>query len=630
MPEWKQEIRQRLASLQLDPAREAEIVEELAQHLDDRYAELRAGGATQEEAHRDALAGLSEGELLARELRQVERYVPPETIVMGANRRNVIKDLGHDLRYAVRTMRKHPGFTAVVVLTMALGIGVNTAFFSLFNLAFRPLPVNGPGTVVCLMYQGTVKMRYYSYLDYLYFRDHTRVFSGLVASNINDLIIARDSVSEEPQLIGGGFVTDNYFSMLGATTVLGRTFAPEENNAQGQHPVVVLGYQFWQRHFGGDPKIVGKTVRITAKPCVVIGVTTPDFAGLGGRIPEVWLPIAMSSRFQEQINWRTGWFSISGRLKPGRTPEEASAEIQLLSSQLARADSAIDLKARVIVRPLSLFSNDWKVLTIVMTATAMVLLIACSNIANMMLARAARRQKEIGVRLCLGASRSRLVRQLLTESLLLAALGGGAGILLAWWSLKAFLTSALLSQVPNVDAIILFLDPDARVLTFTFFLSLLAGMAFGLLPALRATRTDLVSTLKDDGAAFGGRLARSRLRNGLVVAQVALSMVLLIISGLLLRGFIRSSAIDPGFEGTNLLYLSTHNWHDRFDRAREQQIRERLIARFESLPGVKHVSWALGVPPQKYGTHGDYFARRICCGWPVQTCRQKCGLAQLL
>lgn len=238
-------------------------------------------------------------------------------------------------------------------------------------------------------------------------------------------------------------------------------------------------------------------------------------------------------------------------------------------------------------------------MTVVMTATAMVLLIACSNIANMMLARAARRQKEIGVRLCLGASRSRLVRQLLTESLLLAALGGGAGILLAWWTLKALLTSGLLSQEPlvyQIEAMIAFLDPDARVLTFTFFLSLLAGMAFGLLPALRATRTDLVSTLKDDGAAFGGRLARSRLRNGLVVAQVALSTILLIISGLLLRGVIRASAIDPGFEATNLLYLSTHNWQDKFDRVREQKIRERLIARFESLPGVKQVSLALGVP----------------------------------
>lgn len=535
----------------------------------------------------------------------------------------MIADLWQDLRYSLRMLGKHPGFTMVVVGAMALGIGVNTAFFSLFSLPFRPLPVKGPGAVVGLKYQGAgsgdqsqlraalgERMEGYSFLDYAYFRDHAQVFSGLIASGeTGNLVFGGNGALEEPQLMRGEFVSDNFFSVLGAKTILGRAFAPEENRAPGKDSVVVLSHQFWQGRLGGDPSIIGQTVRINTKSFVVIGVTAPDFVGLGLRklrVQDAWLPLMMRAEVSSQsrgwLGSRNGWLSITGRLKPGRTPEEASAEMTLLSSQLALADSEIDPKARVMAQPLFLIPpapEAWTVITVVMSATAMVLLIACSNIANLMLARAARRQREIGVRLCLGASRGRLVRQLLTESLLLAVLGAGAGLLLAWWSLKAFLTSALLSQaptLPHVGTMTLFLNPDARVLIYTFLLSLLAGIAFGLLPALRATRADLVSTLKDEGAAFGGRMTRSRLRNGLVVAQVALSMVLLIVSGLLLRGVIRGSDIDPGFETKNLLYLSPRTGQAGYDQARARQFREGLAARLEALPGVQQVSSALGVP----------------------------------
>jgi macrolide transport system ATP-binding/permease protein len=608
MPDWKQEIKTRLAGLQLEPAREAGIVEELTQHLDDHYADSLAGGATPEEAYRAALAELSESESLARELQRVERYAPQEPIVLGARRINMFADLWQDLCYAVRMMRSHPGFTAVVVFTIALGIGVNTAFFSLFNLTFRPLTVKGSGAVVRLGYEGKGKKRDYSFHDYVYFRDRTQVFSGLIAGSISEgLALARDGAPEDPRLIEGWFVSDNFFSVLGARTVLGRTLAPTENRAPSQDPVVVLSHKFWQRHIGGDPNIVGQTVRINTKPFTVIGVTAPDFVGLGFAknlgIPDVWLPMMMRSEIwhRKGLGGRN-WEIIAGCLKPGRTPEDARAEIELLTSQLARTDSEIDPKARIIVTPLPLTPFvPWKIITVVMTATAMVLLIACSNIANLMLARAARRRKEIGVRLCLGASRGRLVRQLLTESLLLAIIGAGVGLLLSWWSLKGFLTSALLSQRPgvlDVSTIIPLLDPDARVLIFTFLLALLAALAFGLIPALRATRTDLIEPLKDGGAAFGGYLARSRLRNGLVVLQVALSMVLLIVSGLLLRGAIRGSAINPGFEARNLLYLSPHTYQAGYDQARAQRFLEALITRLDTSPGVQHVSWVLSSPLQ--------------------------------
>jgi predicted permease len=623
VPEWKAEIRRRLAELKLAPTREAAIVEELAQHLEDCYAELLAGGATPAEAERETRAELSGHELLARELRRVERQVAPEPIVLGTNRRtNMMADFWQDLRYSLRALGKQPGFTTVIVLTLALGIGVNATFFSLFSLGFRPLPVNGPGAVVELKYQsagnreqssGRValdgRIKGYSFLDYVYFREHTKVLSGLIASGeAGNLVFGGNDVAEEPQLIRGEFVSDNFFSVLGAQTLLGRTFTPEEKRPTDAASVVVLSHQFWQRHLGGAPNIVGQAVRLNTKPFVVIGVTAPDFVGLGLRklrVQDVWLPLLaraeVSPPSRDWVSARNGWLSLNGRLKPGRSAEEASAELTLLAAQLARADAQLDPQAGVRAEPRFLIPpapEAWTIIPVVMTATALVLLIACSNIANLLLARAARRQREIGLRLCLGASRSRLVRQLLTESLLLALLGAGAGLLLAWWSLKAFLTSALLAQaptLPHVGTMTLFLDPDARVLAYTLLLALLAGLAFGLLPALRATRTDLVSTLKDEGAAFGHRLARSRLRAGLVVAQVALSMVLLLVSGLLLRGVILGATIKPGFETTNLLYLSPRTGQAGYDQARAQQFRTELAARLAALPGVQQVSLAFGV-----------------------------------
>jgi predicted permease len=603
-------LRRRLRALFFKSKMEEELDAEVRFHVEREIEENIARRMSPEEARYAAI----------RSFGGVERVKEESRDVRGIR---LLEELWQDLRYAVRMLRKHPGFTAVVVLTIALGIGVNTTFFTLFSLPFRPLPVKGPGPVVDLKYQGSGnveqaqtrirlggRMERYSFLDYVYFRDHVQVFSGLIASGTAvNLSLARQGAAQEPQLIMGEFVSDNFFSVLGARAVLGRTFAPEENRTAGQDPVVVLSHQFWQRHFGGDPNLVGQTVQINTKPFVVIGVTAPDFVGRGLwklRVSDVWLPMMMRSEVWPQSrDWlgsRDGWLSISGRLKPGRTSEEASAEMTLLSSQLANAGPEIYPNARVVAQPLFLIPpapEGWTIFTVVMSATAMVLLIACFNIANLMLARAARRQREIGVRLCLGASRSRLVRQFLTESLLLAGLGGGAGLLLAWWSLKAFLTSALLSKfptAPHVGTMTLFLNPDARVLTYTFLLSLFAGLAFGLLPALRATRTDLVSTLKDEGTAFGRRLTRSRLRNGLVVAQVALSMILLLASGLLLRGVMRGSAVDPGFETENLLQLDPRTGQAGYDQTRALQFREGLASRLEALPGVRQVSMAHSVP----------------------------------
>ena len=609
MPEWKQEITQQLADLKLEPVREAEIVEELAQHLDDRYRGLLASGMAEAEAHRATLAELSQSAGLQRELQRVEQTVRQEPVVLGAEgRSNLLVDLWQDLRYGARLLVKHPGFAAVVVLTLALGIGVNTALFTFFNVWLRPLPIKDPASVVNLTCR--------AFPDYLYYRDHSEVFSGLIARSSEALALGGQTSADDPQTIIGEFVSDNYFSVLGASPALGRAFAPEENNTPGKAPVAVLSHRFWQNHFGADPGVIGQTLSFNGKAFTIIGVMERDFIGFDfGNLPDLWLPLMMRNEVPPafQFRPRSGdwfgtrdamWLSVAGRLKPGRSLEEARAEMAVLFNQLARAYSEIDINAPVGLYPATLLPAEngnafWQTMASALGVTAIVLLITCANLANLLLARAASRQKEIGVRLALGASRSRVVRQLLAESMLLAGLGGAAGLLLAWWSLKAFLAVGVFARLGFDDdvfrAMPSYLDPDVRVLAYTLALSFVTGIAFGLVPALRATRSDLVTTLKDEGAGFGQRLNRSWLRSGLVVAQVALCMVLLIAAGLLLHGVIRAGAIDPGFETARVLAIYPRLELSGYDQSRALQFYEQLTARLESLPDVQAVSHG-GVP----------------------------------
>jgi putative ABC transport system permease protein len=611
MPEWREELRRRLASLKLEPAREAEIVEELSQHLADRYAESLTRGATPDKAYRAALAELSESGSLARELLRVERPVEQEPIALGANRRsNMIADFWQDLRYGVRMLGKRPGFTAVAVLTLALGIGVNTTIFSFFNqFSLRPLSVKDPDTIVRLEYRAAKPWGEgaFSFPDYLHFRDNARSYAGLIASDGNVFLL--NSESPEPQRVFVMFVSDNFFSELGAGLSIGRTFTAEENRAPGESPVVVLSYYFWQRHFAGDPQVVGKTLRFHGKSFTVIGVTAREFVGLQLDAPDVWTPLLMRSEMTTE--WASArkkedgigahdnrWLRVYGRLKPGVTLEQSRAEADLLMSQLISAYPAIDAKDRANVlstAPIARMDRgDWQVGGMVLGSTLLVLLIACSNVANLLVARAAGRQKEIGMRLCLGASRGRLIRQLLTESLLLAGLGGLAGLLLAWWS-AGLLAAELLSTLGEGDWKVLDFTPDARVLGFTFLISLLSGVVFGLAPALRASRADLVATIKDEGAAFSQRMTRSWLRSGLVVTQVSLCMVLLAAAGLLLRGLIRATTIERGFETKKVLAIELEFDKSGNDNTRQQQIEQALAARLETLPGAQAVSRTSGL-----------------------------------
>jgi len=517
-------------------------------------------------------------------------------------------DIYNDLRYSVRMLSKKPGFTLIAVVTLALGIGVNTALFTGFNIFLRPKPVKDPDTIVRLEYEGGGRENRFSFTDYAYFRDHTQVFSDVIAAQQEEkLLLGEKTSGVEPEEILGNFVSDNYFDMLGGGAGVGRLFSPEENRVPGRDAVVVLSHRFWQRRFAGDTQIIGRGLLLNGKPFTVIGVTSPSYVGLRYEMPDIWLPLMMRAAtptvyFEEtppeQRNWFGGqrfrWLTLNARLKPGKTIEQARAEVGLLLSQIARTTAAIDPKETVAVESIDQVraENDVSgLMAMALGASGLVLLIACFNIANMQLARAASRQKEIGVRLCLGASRWRLIRQLLTESLLLAALGGIAGVLLAWWSLDLLLAGALM-RYGGGDVMRLAVDvsPDARVLAFSLLLALASGIAFGLAPALRATRPDLVTVIKDEGANVSSQSARSWLRNSLVVAQVSLCLLLLIPAGLLLRGLQRVLAFDPGFETKKLLSVGYSLELSGYDSQRAKLFQEHLMTRLATLPGVQSVS----------------------------------------
>ena len=624
MPEWKKEIGERLASLKLAPTREAEIVEELAQHLEDRYAESLANGATPEEASRAALAELNASELLQQELRRVERLVAQEPISLGANRRtNMLSDLWQDLRYGARMLMKQPGFTLIAVITLALGIGVNTALFTFINtFLFKPLPLKDPGDIVKLEArdQRNGKSIIFPYRDYLDYRDRNTVLDGLVAYNkvgvtLGEAPPAGVELASGYEYVVGQIVSGNYFSVLGAETALGRAFLPEEDKTLGTHPVVVLSHRFWQRRFNGDPNIINQTIKLHGQPFTVIGVTAPDFIGNTPDATSLWIPLMMRDQVipvggWEHKRWFTdrqvAVFNLLGRLKPGVTREQAQAELSLIARQLAEQFPDRDRKPSIVAKPggtiINLETEFVPVVVTLLIAFGMVLLIACANVANLLLARAAARQKEIGVRLALGASRWRLIRQLLTESVLLSALGGLAGLLLTIWAINVLYPVILDSQpipLAQKEAFLLDLDPDYRVFGFSLLVSLVVGIASGLTPALQASRPDLTHALKEEGSPFGRRLGQARLRNALVVAQIAVCLTLLIGAGLLVRNLWKLQTIDTGMETRNVISVAVSLRQK--DQRKEIVARRQFAERLRTLPGVKSVSQAHRAPLNSRG-----------------------------
>jgi predicted permease len=532
-------------------------------------------------------------------------------------------EMFQDLRYGVRMLLKNPGFTAVVILTIALGIGVNTALFTVFNaFALKPMPLKDADSIVEIMGvpQPGQWGRRFSYPEYQDYAASTQTLVGLalISEQAATLGIehtghaqqdAAQSEREEFGYVSCHLVSANYFSLLGANMMLGRGFLPEEERTPGTHPVAVLSHYFWEQAFKSNPQVIGQTIRLAGQPFVIVGVTAKEFIGTSPNRPACWLPLMMRSALHQEPqspapSWHTDrrflTFGMWGRMKPGVTIEQAQAELHALTEQLAREYPGENRKAtvRLTRAPAYIsFDGDGPLLLMPPLSVLLVLLIACANVANLLLARAAKRQKEIGTRLALGATRVRIIRQLLTESMLIALAGGGLGLLLAWWSLIA-LFPVVLSQfdLPSTYLASLAIDPqpDLRVFGYTLLMVLLAGIAAGLAPAWQASRPNLTLALKGEGSVLGEHLSQSRLRNALIVVQLAFSLVLLVSSGLLVRSLQKLQMIDMGFETARLFTVEVDLGTARARQT--EDLRQQLAARLRALPDVQSVSRASRAP----------------------------------
>ncbi|MDQ3803874.1 MAG: ABC transporter permease [Acidobacteriota bacterium] len=592
MPDWNEVIRRRLSGSRLAPTREAEIVEELAQHLDDLYEQSLRGGATEEEARRAALLELAESDLLAQELLRVERPARREAVVPGAPRRmSMLGDFWQDLRYGLRTLLKNPGFTAVAVIALALGIGANSAIFSVVNaVLLRPLPYRDPDRLV-MVWEENTKAGYPrdtpAAANYIDWRDQNQVFEGMAA--IADVSFNLTGAGE-PERLDGRRVSASLFPLLGVEPHLGRAFLPEEDQP-GANRVAVLSHGLWQRRFGADANIAGKPLTLNGESYEVVGVMPPHFQ-FPSREDELWVPIAFTP--QEAASRGRHYLQVLARLKPGVTLGQAQAEMSTIAARLQQQYPEQNTNLGATVTPLHehVVGDIRPALLVLLGAVGFVLLVACANVANLLLARAAVRQKEIAVRVALGASRLRLVRQFLTESVLLAALGGGLGLLLSVWGvslLKTFIPENI-SQARAVAV-------DARVLGFTVLVSLLTGLIFGLAPAVQASNFNLNETLKEGGRDSAAGSRGNRIRALLVVAEVAVSLVLLIGAGLLINSFLRLRNVDPGFRADNLLTMSIELPQQKYpDPARRAAFYTELVSRIEALPGVKSAAVTNWIP----------------------------------
>lgn len=522
-----------------------------------------------------------------------------------------------DLRYGVRMLLKKKSFTIIAVVSLALGTGANTAVFSLINtFLLRPLPVDSPQQLVSLNNIAENQMfPSFSYPNYKDFRDRNDAFSGLIAYRFTPLSLSHDGVNER---VWGFAVSGNYFDVLGVGALLGRTISTEDDQSPGGHPVAVMSYKCWQQRFGRDPNVIGREVIVNGRSYVIIGVSPQGFFGTEViAAPDLFFSIAMQEQLELGNNWlenrRADNIFVQGRLKPGVSTSQAQTSLNAIAAQLAIEFPDINEGKRVVLSPPGLIGLAMRrpvlgFAGMLMAVVGLVLLLACTNLANLLMARAAERRREIAVRLALGASRFRVVRQLLTESVLLALVGGALGLLPALWLAGLVSTFKVPFNIPvSLDVFV-----DYRVFIFTLLLSLFTGVLFGLLPALQATKTDLVPTLKDE-VSFGGH-RRSWLKSSLIVAQVSLSLVLLVGGGLMTRALDKAQTVDLGFDTKQAVEVSFDLRLQGYQSAQGKEFQKRLLERVRALPGIESAGIADMIPVDLHFSRASVFVE----GRPVE------------
>jgi predicted permease len=508
-----------------------------------------------------------------------------------------------DIRYALRILGRNPGFTLVAVLTIALGIGINTTLFSIYNaVALKPLPISDPGRVVRLKRwfengsMGDIQY-YFSYPEYAHLRDHSDVFTGVVASSATTSVLSGDSEKFQAQM-----VSSNYFTALGVVPELGRTFDPGSDSPRGGSPFLVLSHAFWERRFHGDPHVLGETIRTKDAVFTVIGVVPETFTGTNAylvpQIPDFWAPLSMQAQLAPGRDWlsdpKDTEFQILGRLKDPVTPAAAQAQIDPLMKQFAATYTPLQ-KTRTFAfeRPTPFGNVDdigFRLITgALMFAVGLVLLVACANVANMLLALGTARQREIAVRIALGAGRMRIVRQMMTESLILAVAGGLMAVAFSMWCARLLantLQKALAGSPFDGLTVHLNLSPDLRIFAYALFVSIVTAVMFGLLPSLRVT-SHVGHALKDAGG-----VTRSRLRSLLLAVQVFVSVVFLVGAGLLIRGLVRAEDTSVGYDTRNIFVLQADLGPDP---AKAAALRQRMLDQIRILPEIRNA--ALGTAP---------------------------------
>ena len=608
MPSWKPLIAPRLARLSLCPAREQEIVDELSQHLDDRYDDLRRAGKSHEQAIELAISELDDdrtgSNLLGREMRALRQSASPPPVTPGTPARSVLVDARWDIVYALRMLRKTPGFTLVAILTLALGIGANTAIFSLVNaMMLQRVPLRQAEQVDYVFLNDDFQVT--SYPGYKWVRDGARMFDGIAAWGG---ITASLNADGETDLVRGAIVTGNLFEVLGINALRGRLIATTDDITPGGHPVAVISERLWNTRFGARPDVVGSSIRLNGGTFTVIGITPESFPGPRLAVQgDLFVPMMMQALMRppragysgemnpDLLNRATNsWLFQIARRKDGVSREQAQAELVPLVAAFSRAQGDREQRPpRMSLAPVETGGRTQRqqmqsVAFLLGGVVAAVLLICCANVANLLLAKATARRREIAIRLALGASRRRIVRQLLTESVLLSTIGAAAGVLLAWTAVRAFEAApppASALPVPLAFAI------DMRVLLFSLVVALATGLVFGAVPALQASHPGLVPGLKDD-VTPEGRSRRLNIKSALVIAEVALSLMLLIAAGLFVRSLGAARTVSPGYAVDRLASAPLQVNLLRYTKAQGREFYSQVVERVEQIPGVERASVA--------------------------------------